>query len=342
MRRVTRIALIAGGTLAVVAGGAFARARLRGATQGIPKPVTGMFPNGMAYLRWGTGPKTLLWIPGGPGNGAPGGLSMQMTLAMFRPFVEDEYTAWLVVRRQNMPKGHTMADIADDYAGLIADEFGGKVDLVVGMSYGGMVGYYLAARHADRFDHIAISVAGYEVSERGKTLDYDFARLLSEGRNGEAGALLLGSLGPDIRVPGVARVLGAVMGRLMFGETHPYFASDVMVEAEAELACDAREILPDIPVPVLLVCGDEDLYFSKEVYEETARLIPDCTLRTYAGIGHVGVVRDKRFPEDVLDFVRQRPRVHAARDAEQPTVIDQPSVTSDQPVGPLPVGTGAG
>ena len=42
--------------------------------------------------------------------------------------------------------------------------------------------------------------------------------------------------GPAIDVPGVTRVLGALMGRFMFGATHPYFASDVMVEADADVA----------------------------------------------------------------------------------------------------------
>ena len=341
MRRVTTLALIAGGTLAVVAGGALARARLRGRGSAIPKPVTGMFPNRMAYARWGSGPKTLLLIPGGPGNTVPSGMRLSMLLGATRSLVEDGYTVWAVARKQDMPKGHTMADMAEDYAGLIADEFGGKVDLVVGVSYGGVIGFHLAARHPDRFGHIAIVGAAYDANEQGKTLDYDFAKLLSEGRNGEAGALMLRFMAPSLRVPGVARVLGAVLVRLMYGETHPYFASDMMVEAEAEMAFDAREVLPDIPVPVLLVCGDADMYIPKEYYEETARLIPDCTLRMYEGIGHVGAVRDKRFPQDVLDFVRQRPAVQPERGAEQPTIIGQPA-TSGQPVGPSPVGAGAG
>ena len=341
MRRVSTLALIAGGTLAVVVGGALARARLRGRGSAIPKPVTGMFPNRMAYARWGSGPKTLLLIPGGPGNTVPSGMRLSMLLGATRSLVEDGYTVWAVARKQDMPKGHTMADMAEDYAGLIADEFGGKVDLVVGVSYGGVIGFHLAARHPDRFGHIAIVGAAYDANEQGKTLDYDFAKLLSEGRNGEAGALMLRFMAPSLRVPGVARVLGAVLVRLMYGETHPYFASDMMVEAEAEMAFDAREVLPDIPVPVLLVCGDADMYIPKEVYEETARLIPDCTLRMYEGIGHVGAVRDKRFPQDVLDFVRQRPAVQPERGAEQPTIIGQPA-TSGQPVGPSPVGAGAG
>jgi pimeloyl-ACP methyl ester carboxylesterase len=343
MRRATTLALIAGGTLAVVAGGAFARARLRGRGPAMPKPVSGIFPNGMAYLRWGTGPKTLLWIPGGPGNTVPSGMFLsRVLLRAALPLVEDGYTLWVVARKQNMPKGHAMADMAEDYAGLIADELGGKVDLVVGVSYGGVIGFYLAARHPDRFGRIALVGAAYNASEVGKTLDYDFARLRSEGRNGEASALMLRHMAPGLRVPGAARVLGAVMARLMFGETHPYFASDMMVEAEAEMAFDAREVLPDISVPVLLVCGDADMYIPKELYEETARLIPDCTLRMYEGIGHVGAVRDKRFPQDVLDFVGQRPATQPERGAEQPTIIDHPAAPSEQPIGLSPVGTGAG
>jgi pimeloyl-ACP methyl ester carboxylesterase len=132
-----------------------------------------------------------------------------------------------------MPKGHTMADMDEDYAWLIADEFGGKVDLVVGVSYGGVIGFYLAARHPDRFGHIAIVGAAYDANEQGKTLDYDFARLLSEGRNGEAGALMIRHMAPSLRVPGVARVLGAVLVRFMFGETHPYANRPALLDQPA-------------------------------------------------------------------------------------------------------------
>ena len=128
-----------------------------------------MFTNGMAYLRWGTGPKTLLWIPGGPGNTVPSGMFLsRVLLRAARPLVEDGYTLWVVARKQNMPKGHAMADMAEDYAGLISDELGGKVDLVVGVSYGGVIGFHLAARHPDRFGHIALVGAAYDANERGQ------------------------------------------------------------------------------------------------------------------------------------------------------------------------------
>lgn len=342
MRRVPVLALVAGGTMAAVTGGAFLLARARRETTAIPKPVTGMFPNGMAYLRSGTGPKTLLWIPGGPGNTVPSGMRRPMLLRAVRPLVENGYTAWFVTRKQNMPRGHAIPDMADDYARLIADEFGGRVDLVVGMSYGGWIGFELAARHPDRFGDMVIGVAGYDASQEGKALDYEFARLQSEGRPGEAGALMVRFMNPRLGLPGLDRVLGVAMMRLMFGETHPYLASDMMVEAEAEQTFDARPRLPDIRVPVLLLCGDKDRFFPKHVYEETARLIPDCKLRMYEGVGHSGVFNDPRFARDILDFVRQgRSAAQPERDTRTPGIAEQPAA-SEEPVGSSLVGSGAG
>ena len=66
--------------------------------------------------------------------------------------VEDGYTIWYVMRRQGMPQGHSIADMADDFAEFIETELGGRVDAVLGTSYGGIeIGFHLAARHPDRW-----------------------------------------------------------------------------------------------------------------------------------------------------------------------------------------------
>jgi len=344
MRRRTTFVLVAGGTLAAATAGV-ALARSERGLFGIPKPVTGMFSNGMAYARLGIGPKTLLWIRTGPGNAIPTGrLFTALSAFWVDPFLEAGYSVWAVTRKQNMPKGYTVADMAEDYAGLIADEFDGKVDLVIGEeASGGMIGFCLAARHPDRFGHLAVVLAGYQLSERAKVADLEFARLLGEGRRSEAGAEVVREMYPGLRMPGVARVAGAVLGRLFFGATHPYFASDAMIEAEALAAFGAREILPEIRVPVLLIGCDRDFDFPREVYEETARLIPDCTLRIYENATVMQAGSDRRLPQDVLEFVRQRPRVQPPRGTEQPTIIGRPPAP-EPPSSPMPspVGTDAG
>ncbi len=339
MRRRTKVALVVAG-IAAIAGGGQVRTRFQGRRTAIPRLVTGVFPGGMAYVRWGTGSKTCLMLGGGPGNAMPRERFLSWLLRPYRPLLEEGYTIWMVTRKQNMPKGRTFADMADDYAQLIADEFGGKVDLVVGFSTGGQIGFYLAARHPDRFGHIVIAVAGYADDEQAKKVLVPYARLAGEGRMDEAMASMFEVLYPSLP-RAVGRVLGKVQGRLMYGETHESFANDVMVEAEAELACDARDVLPAISVPVLMVCGDRDEGFSKEVYEETARLIPDCTLRMYEGLGHMGVGRDERFTRDILEFVREQPATQLERGGEQ-MIVDVPGATASEPVGPSLVGIGAG
>jgi len=331
MRRSAALALVTGGMLAV---GTLAWYRLKGT----PSAVGGIFPNGMAYARLGTGSKNLLFIRTGPGNVVPvGRLFVALSAFWLGPFLESGYTVWIVTRKRDMPKGYTVADMAEDYAGVIADEFDGKVDLVIGEeAYGGPIGFCLATRHPDRFGHIAISLAGYRLSEQGKAFELDFARLMSEGRTSEAGALLVGIMFPGLRVPGIARAFGAVLVRVMFGELHSYFASDVLVEAEAATEFDAREVLPEIHVPVLLFGCDRDFEFPKEVYEETARLIPDCTFRLYEGKTAFQAGSDKRLPQDVLEFVRQRPAVQPERFAEQLPIIDRPAAATDPLATPTP------
>ncbi len=88
-------------------------------------------------------------------------------------------------------------------------------------------------------------------------------------------------------------------------------AADVLTEARAELAFDARAVLPRIRPPVLLLCGGRDAFFPRAVAEETARLIPDCTLIVYERWGHLRAGSSSRVARDVLAFVRaedSRPR----------------------------------
>ena len=303
---------------------ALAWARYRGGRSAVSKPVTGIFSNGMAYARWGSGPCTLLLIPGGPGNLLPSRLRMPMYQGVTRLLVRDGYTAWLVTRKQGMPEGHRIADMADDYAGLIRDEFGGRVDAVVGISTGGLIGFPLAARHPERLGRIAILAAGYAATGPSAEADIVYARLLAEGRTAAAISTMTGYAFPRMRRFGIARVLGTLMGPIAFRGAHPSFHRDTLVEAEAEVGFDARAWLPDIRVPVLLVAGGADQFFTREAVEETARLIPGSRLRIYEDRDHVGALQDERLPSDVREFVTRStlpPSGEAASEAPPEPVV---------------------
>jgi len=86
----------------------------------------GTFRNGIEYLTFGTGPRTLLFLPGGPGSALPAGLMLRLSRRQFRPYVEAGYTVWSVTRRRHMPVGHTIAEMAADCAEAIAEKLGGR------------------------------------------------------------------------------------------------------------------------------------------------------------------------------------------------------------------------
>lgn len=260
--------------------------------------------NGMELETWGSGPRTLLFLQGGPGSAVPGRAWKRLYGRQFSAYVDAGFTVWLVTRRRGMPRGHTVADMADDYAQVIATEIGGHVDLLVGESYGGMVAQHLAARHPGLVDRVALVITGAEVSDWGKDVDRRLAAELRRGDTTAAARVFAEYLLPGDSLRGVRRLLAPlVAGRLV-----P--ADDVLVEVEAELAYDSRDVLPLVTAPVLLVCGDRDRFFGWEVVEETAALIPDCTLVRRPGKGHVGVALDRQVARDVVAFADETLSVH--------------------------------
>ena len=265
------------------------------------EPRNGTFPNGMDYLGWGSGPKTLLFIQGGPGSTVPKGMLRRMFRRQFDAFLDAGYAVWIVTRRRGMPPEHSIADMADDYAELIAEEFGGRVDVVVAESFGGMIAQYLAARHPDSFAHIAMVVTAAELSGWGKDVDARMAQALAGGDTNGAGTVFAEYLLPGRRLMWLRRLIGPLISRrLLSGSDFP--ARDVLTEVKGEMTFNSRAVLPLIRRPVLLICGGSDQFFLREVAQETAGLIPDCTLVWYEGKGHLRAASSGRIAQDVLAF----------------------------------------
>jgi pimeloyl-ACP methyl ester carboxylesterase len=272
-----------------------------------PEPTVGTFPNGMDYATWGDGPRTLLFIQGGPGSFIPEGVMLHLSQRYFAPYVDAGYRVWVVTRRRHMPAGHTVADMADDYADLVRQELDGAVDLLVGESYGGMIAFFLAARHPEVARHVAAVVAAARVSAWGKEVDTRLAAALDEGDRRAAGAIFAEYLLPQRRLGRLRRAL-APLAAPRLGTV-----DDVLTETRAEMGYDARPVLPDIRVPVLMVCGDRDRFFPATEVVQTARLIPDSTLVWYRGKGHMRVASSRKVARDVLAFVGQEAEVRTGR-----------------------------
>lgn len=106
------------------------------------KPEYGIFKDSIPYACFGEGDKILLLLFGGPGNEVPKGFIFNTMVKGLNPFVE-EYTIYVVTRKSGLHEGYTTKDMSNDYAEMIRDEFGGKVDLIIGISYGGIIAQHL-------------------------------------------------------------------------------------------------------------------------------------------------------------------------------------------------------
>ena len=263
----------------------------------------GTFRNGIPHLRFGAGPRRLLFLSGGPGNQLPDGLGALAIAFALRPFC-DEYTVDVVTRKSGLPEGYTTQDMAGDYAELIRQEFGGHVDLVIGMSYGGLIAQHFAADYAELFGHLVIAMAAHKVSEADRRIDFRYAELTSKGQDREAMAQRAEEIFPAGPLkPLLAAALWAV-GKPLLGSAGDTFRKDVLIEAKAELAHESTSSLKRITVPVLIAGGRNDFAFPVSAVQEMAALIANSTLKIYPG-GHFTAILDRRFAQDVREFTRQ-------------------------------------
>jgi pimeloyl-ACP methyl ester carboxylesterase len=258
--------------------------------------------NGIPYVKWGSGKKTMLIFAGGPGNSLPKGFGFRMMVGKLDSLTGD-YTMYMAMRKQGLKPGATTRDLSDDYAEMVKNDFNGYVDTVIGMSFGGMTVQYFAADHPECFKHAVIALAAYRMSEQGRKLDMDFARLVAIGKKREAACKMMGTLGKK-GIGGVfVKAMAWLFGGTMFKGEYAAFNSDIIIEAEAENTHNAREALGRINVPVLIVGGTADYYFPEENMRETHRLIKNSTLKLYEGKGHIDTLSDKRFVRDLREFI---------------------------------------
>ena len=110
----------------------------------------------MDYIRFGTGAKTLILLPGlGDGLQTVRGLALPMAL-LYRVFMK-EYTVYSFSRRRDLPDGHTTRDMARDQKQAM-DALGIPAADVVGVSMGGMIAQHLAADYPEMVGKLVLVV----------------------------------------------------------------------------------------------------------------------------------------------------------------------------------------
>ena len=265
------------------------------------KSKSGVFTNGITLIRFGKGEKNLILFSGGPSD-IFSKMFLNSTMQSLEPFIED-YTIHIVHRKSGLPQNYTTKNMANDYAEMITNEFYGKVDVILGISYGGLIAQHFAADHAELFDHIVFVMTAHRISESGKNIDQEFAELLSKGKYGSAITTVFGlkSKGFKLWLKKVRLWLYVYFKCIA---NRKAFSQDMLIEAKAEIEHDATKSLTKIKVPVLILCNENDPYFPANFVKEMGDLIPKATVILYPAKGHV--ITDENYSKDILNFLKNK------------------------------------
>ena len=251
----------------------------------------------MEYIRFGTGSKTLIMLPGlGDGLRTIYGTALPFALMYYR-FAKG-YTVYSFSRKSNMEPGTTTRDMARDIRDAMDYLDIEKAD-VFGVSMGGMLSQHLAIDYPERVGKLVLVVTA---SRTNSILEESVHEWMDLARKDDHTALMDSNL-RRIYTPayyGRNRWTIPLIGKL----TKPKSYERFLTMAQACLDHDAYEGLSRIQSPTLVVGGGKDQSLGGEASREIARQIPDSRLVIFEEQGHGLYEEEKTFNDLVLDFLR--------------------------------------
>lgn len=249
----------------------------------------------MDYIRFGTGPKPLVMIPGvGDGLKTVKGMALPFAL-MYRALASD-FTVYVFSRRVRLSPGMTTREMAEDQNEAM-ELLGLSGARVVGVSQGGMIAQWLAVRHPDKVGKLVLAVT----LSRPNPVVEEAVRVWTEmAERGDYRGIMLDTAE---RSYSEKRLRRARISAVLIGSAgRPESFSRFLIQARSCLTHDAYAQLDAISCPVLVIGGEKDRIVTGEASEEIARRIPGCELFMYPGLGHGLYEEAPDFLRRVADF----------------------------------------
>jgi pimeloyl-ACP methyl ester carboxylesterase len=254
----------------------------------------------MGPLPWaavGSGAPIVVLAGASPGTGVASGTLVNAALSPVRQLSASR-RVYVLNRRAAMPTEMTMAEMAAEHASAFREFFDEPIDLV-GISTGGSIAQQIAADHPDVVRRLVLISTGCRLGTQARQEQADAAVLLRDNRVRQAGALLAMEVlfwaGPAGRAVGwlvAPQVLGGRRAR-----------ADLATTLEAEDLFDLASCASPIQAPTLILGGARDRFYDRELFDQTADLIPAAELVIIPRRGHVTVTSDRVARSHVARFL---------------------------------------
>ena len=273
----------------------------------------GTLKGGPTYITFGEGPPLVIFPGLFPTNANQTGFSLRFEMGWLSPLAQT-FSVYRINRKVGLAPGTTMTDLASHYATAIEDSFEGAIH-ILGFSTGGSIAQQFAADRPELVRRLVLAGTACRLGAVARDAQRRYAQFAASGQYRRS----LAALAPTITGSALGqRLVGAAMWLAApLGGMGPYWdPSDMIATVEAEDAFDASERLGEISAPTLVIGGERDPGYSRELFEETTRGIPDGRLFIYEGRGHGGTVTDRRFARDVTAFLVGAGRIEEGSGAE--------------------------
>ena len=250
----------------------------------------------MCFVSFGRGERPLVLLPGlSDGLATVKGKALALAVP-YRLFFE-KYTVYMFSRRNDMPDGFSIRDMASDQAAAMR-ELGLTDAGVVGVSQGGMIAQYLAIDHPELVRKLVIAVSAPQCSEMAR----DFVgRQIGFAERGDHKGLMIDAAEKSYseRYLKKYRRLYPVIGRIGRPKDYQRF----LVNARAILGFDAAEELVKIACPTLILGGEDDRIVGVGGSQELHEGIAGSELYIYPGLGHAAYEEAPDFNGRILRFM---------------------------------------
>ncbi len=251
----------------------------------------------MEYIRFGRGERILVMLPGlGESLRSLKGTVLPIAV-LYREFAK-EFTVFMFSRREPMPGGYTIRDMARDQARSM-EKLGIEKADVFGVSMGGMIAQWLAIDHPEKVERLVLTVTA---AEPNPILTESIEEWVALARAGESAEFMRSNLRRIYSEDYCRRNswMAPIVGR--FTKTGDRF----FIQAEACLIHNAAEELPWIRAKTLVIGGGQDKALGCEASHQIAAAIPGAALKVYPRWGHGVYEEEKTFNRTVLDFLLDR------------------------------------
>ena len=249
----------------------------------------------MSYVSFGSGEKALIFIPGLSDGLATVRGKGALLAKPYRLFF-DKYTVYMFSRKDEMPEGYSIRDMAADQAAAMKTLGIGKA-CIAGISQGGMISQYLATDFPDMVEKLVLAVTAPYANDTVKEVVCGWIEMAERGDHMQ--------LMKDTAEKGYSdafldkhRNLLPILG--MFSKPRSY--RRFFINANAILEFDARKELCNISCPTLIIGGGKGKTVGTTAAGELHESIAGSLLHIYPELGHAAYEEAPDFNKRIYDF----------------------------------------